>query len=65
LLVDFILSILSIHVRFFFLIQQLIGKVTADPNPGHSKKAHQKIQNSTIPVECQQLHGGRLPFDDH
>ena len=38
---------------------------TADPNPGHSKKAHQRIEDSPIPVECQQLNGERLPFDDN
>ncbi|MDA7510121.1 hypothetical protein N8612_00460 [Verrucomicrobia bacterium] len=27
---------------------------TADPNPSHSKRAHQRIDDSPIPVECQQ-----------
>ncbi len=37
---------------------------TADPNPGHSGRARERIEASSIPVEYQQLSGERLPFDD-
>lgn len=44
----------------------LVEKIwTADPNPGHSKKALARIEESPISVEYKQLQGESLPFENN
>ncbi len=45
---------------------QAVRKITiVDPNPGMNRKAQQRIQASSIPVEVKVLSGEQLPMEDH